>query len=150
MKDCSYSPQLTPGSAPAIPSSAPTIIVVPTVELTYPFISPTTTINLPSPAFGDSFSTDTRKIVRDTRGKTLRVLKAPTWPTIKTLTLNIVGICDPTEIKAFLKESIGKEIGYLDYESRQWRGVILNPEEPIKQIGRSNYSITLKFQGRLA
>jgi hypothetical protein len=52
----------------------------------------------------------------------------------------------------FLLTSLGAEIGLLDHENRQWRGILLNPEAEITQTqreGSCEYAVSLEFEGVL-
>ena len=49
----------------------------------------------------------------------------------------------------FLRSSLGQEIGLLDWENRQWRGIIITPDARITHVGRSDRSIAFEFQGSL-
>lgn len=154
MSDCTYSPQINPGNPFITPpsSSPPTLTPSQTVTFTYPYVSPTLTIVLPSPEFNNRDVNRIERITRETRGRTLRTFRYSIWPKIRRLALSFQGI-DLTvanNMKTFLLTSIGKEVGYLDYESRQWKGLIINPDSAISQEGRDcTFAIRIDFEGDL-
>ena len=123
-----------------------------TLTLTHPFVSPTTTLVLRNPAFGNSDRVAFNRINRKTRGGTLVVYADPAWPKMQSLqvTVNALSSQQAADTLAFLKLSLGQEIGLLDHENRQWRGTITNPDAEVANPGRDDYSVSLEFEGALA
>ncbi len=119
--------------------------------MTYPYVTPTTTVVLRNPEFGNRERLGFNRINRETRGGSLIVFADPQWPKIKTVqvTLNSLSADQAADLKAFLRESLGKEIGLLDYENRQWRGIITNPDTEVANPGRCDYTAILEFEGDL-
>lgn len=154
MNDCTYSPQISPGNPFITPPSAtvPTLVHSPTVTFTFPYVSPTTTIILPSPEFNNRDVLRIERVTRETRGKTLRTFRYSIWPKIRRLSLAFLGLAPDVaeDMKALLKASVGLELGYLDYESRQWKGLIINPDTAISQEGPNCAdAIRIEFEGDL-
>ncbi len=155
MDECTYSPQISPGNSnrTPIPDVQPTLTPINYVELAYPFSSPTTTLQLRRPEFNDKLVPKISRILRYSRGNTLRVYRDPVWLKQTIINWNFSGL---TKVEAeaaldFFLESVGKEIKLTDYNSQVYKGVILNPENPISQESKSACSYTLKldFQGTL-
>jgi len=48
----------------------------------------------------------------------------------------------------FLDDSLGKEVGLLDHESRQWRGIITTPAAQLAEV-TIGHNVSLEFQGAL-
>lgn len=121
------------------------------LTLTYPYVTPTMTVELRNPDFGNKDRLNFNRINRQTRGGTLIVFSDPKWPKSQTLSLQVSGLkaqqCD--DLLQFIAASLGKEIGLLDYENRQWRGIIANPDSPITHVNRTDRSVTIEFQGEL-
>ena len=135
---------------------APTLVTRSTTRLTYPYSAPTTTLDLRNPLFKNKLKCSYQRVNQQLRNGQKVIWRHPNWPKEKRITLKFdslsveqrVGLLD------FLEESLGKEIGYLDYESRQWRGIVLTPNTQLteKRYGGPNqagHAVTLEFQGEL-
>lgn len=121
--------------------------------LTYPRVSPTTTLVLKNPTFGNTDTLRFAKIDRRTRGGDRKIFSDLDWSETQTLELTIENLCATEvtidELLAFLNASLGKLIGLLDWENRQWEGVIVAPEtEVIPTV--SGHRIRIVFEGELA
>ncbi len=139
--DSSYTPPST--TAPTLGRD--------TLTLTYPYISPTTTLELRSPEFGNKDRLAFNRINRETRGGTLIVFADPKWPKSQVLVLQVDHLkhSQVVELLEFLAESLGKEIGLLDWEGRQWRGIITTPDATVTHVGRHDRSVAFDFRGTL-
>ncbi len=153
MNDCKYTPQIVGGNPNITPPSltAPTLIIIPQVTFTYPFVTPTMTVLIDAPNFNNRETIRISRISRETRGKTFKVFRYNgIWPVVDRLAIAIERI-DPVAVanlKALLKASVGQLIGFKDHESRQWQGVILNPDSAISQEGPGcQYTVSLTFEG---
>jgi hypothetical protein len=122
-----------------------------TLTLTYPYGAPTRTLTLRNPAFGDRNQLSFARVNRTSRGGTLIVFADPSWPKIEKLLLTASGLKQQQidDYQAFLVDSLGKEIGLLDHENRQWRGIITNPDAEIVENGRNNRTVSFEFEGSL-
>ena len=49
----------------------------------------------------------------------------------------------------FLENSLGLEIGLLDFESRQWKGFILTPSSALAEAKQNGFTMSLEFEGEL-
>ncbi len=154
MAFCTYSPQISPGndSLTPPPSVGPVLIRSPTITFTYPYDTPTTTLELRSPDVGDNESLTFYRISRETRGSSLNVYNDPTWPKVHVLSFTVTGLTQDeiTGLQTFIKESLGKEVGYLDYQSIQWKGLIMNPDTVIKNNKRNcDFGAQFSFRGEV-
>jgi len=146
-----YQPQLgftTDTSVDIPPADAP-VLSDALLTLSYPFVSPTVTVVLRNPEFNNKDSLNFNRINRTTRGGTLVVYADPSWP--KTQKLNVelrsLGSLQADTLLDFFDQSLGKEIRLLDHEGRQWRGIITNPDSPVANPGRGDYSASFEFEG---
>ncbi len=149
-----YCPQVSPGNPNLTPPSTtePTLTPQGKIVLTFPYVTPTLTVTLKAPNFNNKHNILLERIFKRSRGGTVIMERDQTDPVTEKLALSIDGIT-PTEIDSyltFIKTSLGKEIGLEDYESRQWRGIIVNPDEAVNQQDSCSYSLRLEFQGSLA
>lgn len=130
----------------------PTLVHRSGVILTYPYTSPVWSLQLRSPEFNDLQKKSYRRIIRETRGGNLRIYRNSTWPKFDTLSysINLLSEVDANKFLKFLSESLGQEVGLLDYESRQWRGIITTPDTNVEYSPHRVRSITFEFEGALA
>lgn len=151
---CQYAPQINPGSPlTPMPSTAPTIVVRPTIVLTYSYVSPTITFMLRNPEMGNTERSQMQRIVNRTRGNTVRWYRPQTWPKGRILEYMFRGLSEEEAdyyLETFTPASLGKQVGLLDYESKQWVGLITNPQDPITEEGPlCSYTLKLNFEGNL-
>lgn len=148
-----YNPFISDGNGDITPPSStePSLTQVNQVRLTWPYSSPTLTIDLRSPELGNEFQTHQNRISRKSRGGSLIIYKDSIWPEFKVLTMSFDNKCgqDFSTVLDFLKQSLGQEIGLLDYESRQWKGIIRNPDTAIGREGPNDFNFNLEFEGEL-
>ena len=133
------------------PTTVPATLGVGVLTLTYPFVSPTTTVVLRNPEFANKDSLTFNRVNRETRGGTLVIYADPNWPKIETLQVEIqcISTGQKADLAAFLVASLGQEIGLLDYENRQWKGIILDPDTAIACPERGDYTVSFEFEGEL-
>jgi len=124
------------------------------VTLTYPFYDPDYTIILRAPEFDNSEDFEFRRINRRTRGGDLVIHRQVYWPIAERLDMKFTNLTHAVtdSLLRFLNISIGKEIGLLDHEGRQWKGIILTPSARVKaNTGREcQYSVSINFEGSIA
>ncbi|MHA2023346.1 MAG: hypothetical protein ACTSWQ_06765 [Candidatus Thorarchaeota archaeon] len=89
------------------------------------------------------------RVNRETRGGKLSIFADPTWPKINTLVLSFSGLtkAEVEETQQFMVDHIGQEIGIIDWEGRQWVGIITTPNERAVQDGKHGFTITFEFEG---
>ena len=149
----SYTPFVGAGTGEYTPptTTAPTLVTG-TLTLTYPFASPSSTLVLRNPEFTDRDLLNFNRINRKTRGGTLVVFADPNWPKTQVLSVQVDNLSHTQRdaLITFLATSLGKEIGLLDWEGRQWRGLIVTPNLLITHVKRGDRSIEFDFQGALA
>ena len=121
-----------------------------TLQLTYPRITPTLTLTLKNPDFGNQDILSFAKIDRVTRGGTRKVFADSKWGEFQTFELTIRNLleCNVTidQITTFLNTSLGKEIGLRDWEGNNWKGVISAPDTDIvKEVNGT--TVRIVFEG---
>jgi hypothetical protein len=123
-------------------------------ELSYPYSSPTITVTLRAPDFGDIDRIGLTRIYRKTRGGTIKTYHQDDWPKENVRTFTFTGLSQENkdDLVSFLAQSLGKEIGIRDHEDFNWRGVILTPNNEFVAINRDNgcgeqYVFSFEFQG---
>ena len=152
--ECNYTPfvgTVTSGITPP-PTTAPTLGTA-TLTLTFPFVSPTTTLVLRNPELNNQEKFQFARINRSTRGGDLTVFADSTWPKQETLKVQIEALttAQKDSLVTFLDDSLGLEIGLLDDENRQWRGIITQPDADITDVTGDGctYAVIFEFEGEL-
>ncbi len=123
------------------------------IALTYPYASPSTTILLRDPKFGNTDTLNTNTRYKRTRSGQLSVVRGQHWPTIELLKVSFEALTEQqaSDFRNFISLSAAFEIGYLDQESRQWRGLLTNPVLETSPVGIGcQYTLSFEFRGRLA
>jgi hypothetical protein len=151
---CDYAPGIGAGSLNYTPPSpiAPTLVRRGTTVLTHPYTSPLTTVPLRNPNFDNVTQLEFRRINRRTKGGSLDLYRDETWPKVTRLIYTFTWLSElqKNQLLAFLNSSLGAEIGILDFESRQWRGVILTPSSAVSEPKVNGFSASFEFEGELA
>jgi len=122
------------------------------LTVTYPYTSPSLTVNLRVPKFGNTDTVKTESIFRRTVGNQLLAGRASAWPKIELLKFSFEALTQAQRdaMLNFAKQSSGAEIGLLDQENRQWRGVITSPEIKVEQRSRTcDFLVDFEFRGSL-
>ena len=124
-----------------------------TISLTYPRTSPTLTLTLTTPDFGNEAMYSFTKIERETRGGDTKIKVDSAWATWERLRFVSTGNndgCTSTveEIITFLNTSLGKKIGLTDHEGRSWEGFIVAPETEVR-TETDGVAVELVFEGVL-
>jgi hypothetical protein len=147
-----YAPAIGEGPSgyDAVPAAMPTLTATGQVVLSYPVSSPTTTLTLKAPEFGDTDSVGLTRIDRQTRGGTAVVFSDQKWATSNALGLEFSRICDPpiADVLDFLNATVGAEISLVDWYGRTWHGVIVSPETDVRQQS-GGYGLRLTFEGEI-
>lgn len=150
--ECTYAPSVgtvSSGITPP-PTTAPTLGTA-TLTLTWPYAVPSQTLVLRNPVFGNIDRLEFQRINRESRGGTLLIYADPNWPKQQVMALQIDSLSEEKKVQlvTFLQSSLGQEIGLLDHENRQWRGIITTPDAEITHVGNCNYSVSFEFEGEL-
>lgn len=149
-KDKDFSPDVgsdEDDGYPVMDTTTP-VIVKGDVVLTYPYVTPSLTLSLKSPAFGNTDQVRFNLIDRTNRGGGRIVYNDPNWARDRVLEFEIEHLYreQAEALAAFINESLGAEVGLLDWEGTQWRGIIIAPNSPMTEtVG--GYAIKIAFQG---
>jgi len=132
--------------------ACPDVVPIQNTVFGYPYGSPTTTLTLSNPEFGNAtVLEESTSIVRLRNGK-VTVFRDPQWPSYFKHSYQFnLGCRDPSiqSILDFLKESLGQEIQITDYEGRLWKSVITNPNTPVSQQHTNLVVFGLDVEGEL-
>jgi hypothetical protein len=106
-------------------------------------------IYLRKPDFDDTYKYDFTRINQRSRGGDLIIGRDAIWPETKTFTITFTYLsqAEIDRMLSFMKLSLGKRCRYLNYDNVEWEGFITNPQTEARQIGRSNMSMSIEFEG---
>lgn len=154
MDDCTYSPQISPGSPLSPMSVTPpvTLATINHITLSYPYVSPTSILTLRNPQLNDKFVINKSLINRHSRGNDLIIFRDNQWPQNQTINYSFAGLSKELAESAidFFKLTLGKYVKLVTYESLIYKGIIISPSNSITQEGRNcQYTLKLDFQGIL-
>lgn len=135
-----------------VPSAVAPTLAAATLTLTYPYVTPTSTLELRNPDFSNRDRLNFNRINRATRGGSLIVYADSIWPKMQSLQVTVSWLKGQqlSDLRTFLLDSLGQEIGFLDNENRQWRGFITNPDLNLTHAQKHDRQIILEFEGELA
>lgn len=120
------------------------------VRLTHPYVSPTTTLVLRNPKFSNAWQTDVELNRRRTVGGQLVAMRRIKWTKVRSLKVSFEAHSEAIRDAwlSFVELSAGQEIGFLDHEDRQWRGVILPGERESAHVGIGcQHEFSFEFRG---
>lgn len=105
-------------------------------------------LELRSPEPDNKFRSVANRVNRESLGGDQIVYRDPQWINRRTLVFDIINIhVDKLEsVLDFMSASLGREITFTDWESRVWRGVILNPDEFIVNNTRDHFDISIELE----
>jgi hypothetical protein len=135
---CSYNLGVTP----------PTLIRRNTTILYWPYTSSTLELELRNPNFDNVEQFEPRRINRRTRGGDLEIYSDYTWPSAQRLIFSFTNLSEATIVALlnFIHWSLGQEIKVLDFESREWKGIILTPSEAISEPNKTGFSAGFELE----
>jgi hypothetical protein len=141
-----YKPCILDATVPPLGSRTTTI-------LAYPYTTPTYSVSLRNPKFGNKQIQEIDVILRKTRGGEQVVGTEPTWLTTTYIEVSFEALTQAQrdDLIELLEASAGDEIKLIDWENRTWRGVIVsNPNEIVQVRDDGNsYEASFKFEGVL-
>jgi hypothetical protein len=113
--------------------------------------APADIVVLRKPEFGNKDRLHFDRISRETRGGTLIVFADPMWPKTQTLVLTFAALRPDQafNLQRFMETYLGLEIGLMDWEGRQWTGVIVKPNDPVVQDSKYSFTASFEFEGQL-
>jgi len=62
--------------------------------------------------------------------------------------MDFSGICDD-EVDAiieFFEDTLGKEIGFRDWNDRTWNGIITNPDSAVIRTGKNRNDVSIEME----
>lgn len=117
------------------------------VTLTYPYTSPTVTLELPNPRLGNAIQLEEDfSIDWAASGRVYTYKKAVSAEKLL-LTFEALSFTQLADLKLFLYSAVNNMSGYEDYKLRTWQGIFMNNPFEKSQDNRNYGSITLEFRG---
>ena len=118
------------------------------ITLTYPYTSPTLTIQLPNPRLGNPRQLEKDFIIQFSASSRVYTYIKSLKREKLLLTLFDLTFTQRANLKNFLYTAVNGLCGYLDYKNVQWKGVFINNPFEELSIDRNYGSITLEFYGQ--
>lgn len=132
---------------------SPTLGIAGNTVLSFPYISPTITVTLRNPKFGNVQRQDTSRILRQTRGGEQITAREDTWILFTYLQFDFEALSKAVavELISLLEASAGDEIKLVDHENRTWRGqIVSDPNDIVENFDDDcQYSASFQFEGVL-
>lgn len=148
--ECVYAPVRNPDSlVSAVP---PTFTYVNNVRFYWPYSAPTEEVLFRTPKAGNTENLQQVRFFDESRGGEVLNFQRPDAPEQQRLVLNFEELTQSqvNDMLDFIDASLGQEIGYRDYESRTWKGIITNPEAEFTQVGPNcRFTANIEFVGEL-
>jgi len=150
---CRYSPSIGGGTNPNSPTLPPAVFDVVTKEsqvtLFFPTTSPTTTVVIRAPEYGDRHRLTFDRINRESRGGTLEVFSDPDWPKEEILEVSFTGLkeSESQAVLDFFAATLGLTVGFTDWNGRTWFGVIVDPNTQLIRARRGIVDMSFEFEG---
>ena len=129
-------------------SEAPTLTRRSQTTLSWPFTSPTLTVNLRNPEFDNKEIFEHQRINRKSRSGTLDIYRDTAWPSVQKLDYTFAFLSDEQRVAllTFLDTALGQEIRIIDFESRQWKALCLTAPAELADAGPDRHHVTLQFE----
>lgn len=101
------------------------------------------------PNLGNAQRITKSRIARETRGGTLIVYSDPTWPKFDSLVLTISAMksSEKQALLTFIDTHLGQTIRLIDWENREWKGLIL-PGDMFTEDRRESFTASFEFEGQ--
>lgn len=119
-----------------------------TFVLTYPAVTPTHTVTLRNPSFGDVETQRTRRQLHITKGNQLRQIEAAEWPVDNTFHWEFTALeqVQVDAFRAFLSVSLGDRVRIVDHLGETRFGFIY-PQTIVITTNRDtcDYAVNLEF-----
>jgi len=109
-------------------------------------------VTLRAPTFNNTQSLNQTRIQRESINGKMKIYRDPIWPQIETFSWSFEGLTEEQkdEFLDFIYSTLGLEVNILDYEGRDWIGVISNPQvETSEELRECGYKVNLEFEGEI-
>jgi hypothetical protein len=150
VSDCDYDPIVGGGPlANLMPVFLNPLTKLDSIRFVYPATEPySQDITLRAPEFGDRSRAALDRIFRESTGGVLQTFRDDDWPEQETVAGQIVAL---KEEKAqayldFIVATLGKEIGFFDFEGRSFKAMMLNTTDPLVRTRDDVVDITFELE----
>ena len=136
---------------PAVSEIPPTLgSATLTFELNIP-LAPTQTLTLQNPVFGNQDDLRFTRVDRKTRGGQRKLYSDQDWGTVQRLSFRVEKLCSQTtdNVIAFLNAANGFAVTLIDWENRQWTGVIVSADTEVFTDENDTTTFDIVFEGEL-
>jgi len=119
------------------------------VTFTYPFTSPTISIDLPNPRLGDADEHMEPIVIDFAYSARIYTYQQVPGQRKLLLTWNNLTFTQHANLQKFVFTAVNSDCGYLDHNSNQWRGIILNDPVDLVSNRKDLLSVSLEFNGNI-
>lgn len=118
----------------------------------YPTTSPTITLTLPAPKFGNTDSVKVKRAFNRARGLEIKSTKNAIWPRNDVFTFSFDSLTEDEKygFLTLINTSLGKEVRLTDHENRVWIGFILEyntQDNDDANSSRCDHALSFTFEG---
>jgi hypothetical protein len=117
------------------------------VRLTYPYTSPTITLDLPNPILGDARQIEELFSLDYSASGRIYTYKKATNMTKLLLTFQNLTFTQIADLKLFIYKAVNNYSGYKNHRNVQYKGIFINDPFERDQLHRHYAGITLEFRG---
>lgn len=105
-------------------------------------------VTLHAPKFGDSSTTNFKRVNKTSRGDDIIISGEPNWfPTfLHKLEFEYLSEEKCTKLRDFLRKHVGIPVNVTSHYGETWKVIFLRPEVEFSQVGRENRTLTLDMQ----
>ncbi|MHA2218508.1 MAG: hypothetical protein ACXACY_21490 [Candidatus Hodarchaeales archaeon] len=151
---CGYSPAIGASTDPTAPSPPPASLTVTkesSITLSYPTTSPTTTVTIRAPEYGERHRLSFDRINRESRGGELQIFSDPDWPKLEILVASFTGLteAEAQSVLDFFQTTLGLEVKLVDWYGKTWHGVVVTPEAQLIRARRGIVDLSFEFEGEV-
>ena len=151
--ECRYDPFIGTNTSTNYPGPPPATYVGTAADTGFRLkhVATSDEVVLRKPNFGDKHRISSVRINHETRNGKLIVYADQDWPVVETrlFTFSSLRQAKAAELQDFMADHLGLEIRLIDYEDREWVGVITEVDDPIVQDNRCGYTASFTFEGEL-
>lgn len=151
---CRYSPAIgasTDPNAPAPPPASISVTKESQITLSYPTTTPTTSVTIRAPEYGERHRLNFDRINRESRGGSLQIFSDPKWPKLEILEASFTGLkeSEGQAVLDFFQATLGLEIKLIDWYGKTWFGVIVTPDAQLIRARRDIVDLSFEFEGEV-
>jgi hypothetical protein len=117
------------------------------ITLFYPYVTPTTTLDLRNPTFGDTDEVTLNIINKKLISGQSTIFRPSERPMFEKLIYEFDTITNKQDFIDFVEETFGEEIGMIDMQNNTWKGCITDSTINVENYDKLNDAFGFTFEG---